>query len=146
LLLGATVCIAVGGAIAFGIGAAAALPDGPVAVVWDKAACAQCSMHVGEPAFAAQLTAKDGRTLFFDDPGCLLTFLDRQRPDVHAIWFRHRDEDRWLPAAAVAFATVPRSPMGYGLQAVDPGTPGALTLTQAQQRCRTRGEVAEDRR
>lgn len=145
LFLGVSVLIAIGGAIAFGVAAAVALPDGPVAVVWDKAACAHCSMHVGEPGFAAQLTGKDGRTLFFDDPGCLLQFQDQQRPDVHAIWFRHADQDRWLPAAAVAFAVVARSPMGFGLQAVDPGTPGALTLPQAQQRCRVRGTVAEGR-
>jgi len=48
--------------------------------------------------------------------------------------------------AAVAFAVAPCSPMGFCLQAVDPGTPGALTLAQAQQRCRAGGAVAGGRR
>jgi hypothetical protein len=134
--LGGLVLAVAASAVAFGI-RATRLPDGPVAVHWDKAACASCSMHVGEPRFAAQLTTKDGRTLAFDDPGCLFGWLAQENVPVHAIWFRHLHEDRWLPAAAVAFTEVTPTPMGFGLGAVDPGTPGAIGFEAAAARCRS---------
>jgi hypothetical protein len=135
VLLGVAVLGAVGAAIGFAVLASTTLPDGPVEVVWDKAACAHCSMHLGEPAFAAQLTTTAGQTLFFDDPGCLFEHVAAARPDVHATWFRHLREERWLPAAAAGFVAVDHSPMGFGLGAVDAGAPGAMSLAQATVRC-----------
>lgn len=135
LLLLGTVIAVVGAAVSFSVFAANSLPAGPVDLVWDKTACASCRMHVGEPAFSAQLTTKDGRTHAFDDPGCLFVFLDEEQPAVHEIWFHHLHELRWLPASAVAFVPVEPTPMGFGLGAVDPGTPGAIDLGAARQRC-----------
>jgi copper chaperone NosL len=111
-------------------------PDGPVAAVWDREACAFCRMHLGEPAFAAQLHTRDGRVLFFDDPGCVFELLDAEPLDVHAIWFRDHREDRWLARDGVAFAAVEPTPMGYGLAAVPAGTPGALSVEQAHAKVR----------
>lgn len=122
-------------AVAFAVLASSSLPDGPVPVVWDKAACAHCSMHVGEPPFAAQLTTTAGETLLFDDPGCLFAHVDAQRPDIHAMWFHHQTEDRWLPASAVAFVPVTASPMGFLLAAVDPGTAASIDFAAARARC-----------
>jgi hypothetical protein len=135
--LGGLVLALAASAVAFGIRAASRLPDGPVALHWDKAACACCSMHVGEPRFAAQLTTTDGRTLAFDDPGCLFSSLEEGNLSVHAIWFHHLREDRWLPSTAVAFIEVTPTPMGFGLGAIDPGTPGAIAFEAAAGRCRS---------
>lgn len=140
----ATVLAAVATAVGFAV-RTTALPTGPAELVWDKTACAHCSMHVGEPEFAAQLQTQDGRTLAFDDPGCLFLLLDAERPPVHAIWFRHCREARWLPAAAVAFVELTPTPMGFGLGAVDAGTPGSLAFAVAAARCR-RPAAAGDRR
>lgn len=101
------------------------LPQGPVPVEWDRVACAHCRMHVGEPAFAAQLQLSDGRVLHFDDPGCLLRYESETKPRVHAAWFRHVREDRWIPGGQVAFVPVSPTPMGYGVGAVEAGVPGA---------------------
>ena len=111
---------------------ATALPDGPEEVAWDKAACAECRMHVGDRRFAAQLQTMDGKVLEFDDPGCLLVYLAREKPQAHALWFRHLREDRWLSSERVGFVPAAQTPMGHGLGAVDAGEPGALTLLQAQ--------------
>ena len=115
--------------------AAAGCPrsDGPEAVVWDRQACAQCRMHIGDPRFAAQLQTAQGEVRNFDDPGCLFEHLEEQRPEVKRLWFRHRAEDRWLPGERVAFAEG-ATPMGHGLAAVDPGTPGAIPLAAARER------------
>jgi hypothetical protein len=134
ILLAAVVAV-VGFAVRHAVLASAKLPDGPVELVWDKAACAACGMHVGEPGFAAQLTTKDGRTLAFDDPGCCFLYEAEHQPDLHSMWFHHHREARWLSRRAVAFANVEPSPMGFGLAAVDPGTPDSLDLHAAKRRC-----------
>lgn len=119
------VVLALVGALALALSWTEGLPDGPVPVAWDREACAHCRMHVGEPAFAAQLQLTDGRVLHFDDPGCLLRYEAEVRPQVHAAWFHHVREDRWIPGARVAFVPVHPTPMGYGAGAVEVGAPDA---------------------
>jgi hypothetical protein len=136
-LLGVVVAV-VGGAIAWSVLASATLPDGPAELVWDKAACTACGMHVGEPPFAAQLTTKDGRVHAFDDPGCLFLFVDEQHPDVHSMFFRHHREERWLDRAHVGFVPASPTPMGFGFAAVDGTAAGAIDYDQARAQCVTR--------
>ncbi|HEY0839305.1 MAG TPA: hypothetical protein VGD74_03895 [Vulgatibacter sp.] len=107
------------------------LADGPVEPVWDRDACAHCHMHVGDPAFASQIQHRDGRVLHYDDPGCLLEALGTVRDEVHAVWFHHLREDRWLLGDDAGFVRTDPTPMGYGLGAVDRGTTGALSLEEA---------------
>ena len=135
----------VGGAIAYSVLASSKLPDGPADLIWDKAACAACGMHVGEPPFAAQATTKDGRVHAFDDPGCLFLWLEEQRPDVHTLFFRHSREDRWLARDAVGFVAPDKTPMGFGFAAVDGTAPGAVDFDGCKRRCleRTTGHGAK---
>lgn len=122
-----------------------ALPTGPEPIAWDHEACAHCRMSVGEPRFAAQLQTTDGRVLDFDDPGCLLRYLDDHKVQIHAVYFHHFKEDRWLPIDKVAFvSSASPTPMGYGLGAVDAGTPGSITLEEARAKLRSaRPELGE---
>lgn len=125
------------------------LPDQPQPIAWDREACAECRMHIGEPAFAAQLITTDGQVLSFDDPGCLFIHLADSAPQVHRAWVRHVEQDRWLPLDQAGFVRVATSPMGYGLAAVGAGTPGAMTWTEAQAdavRARARGQVRDHAR
>jgi hypothetical protein len=131
----AIVLAIIGGAIAWSVLASAKLPDGPAELVWDKAACAACGMHVGEPPFAAQVTTKDGRVHAFDDPGCLFLWIDEQKPEVHSLFFRHHKENRWLDRYRVGFMPHEPTPMGFGLAAVDGSTPGAIDYDTARGRC-----------
>lgn len=108
------------------------LPRGPLPITWDREACAECRMHVGEPRFAAQLQTREGAVHNFDDPGCLLRYLSTRKHSVHAIYFHHLREDRWLPRADVGFVPAEATPMGYGLGAVEAPTPGALSFEAAQ--------------
>jgi hypothetical protein len=132
LLLPALALAVIASVIAYVIVARDALPSGPTDLVWDKTACAACQMHVGEPAFAAQVQLTDGRTLAFDDPGCLFLTEVELEGRIHAVWFHHCREDRWLRAEAVAFVAVEPTPMGFGLGAVDAGTPGSSTPEEAR--------------
>lgn len=135
LLLLGTVLLLIGGAVGYSILASAGPSDGPVDIVWDKAACAACGMHIGEPSFAGQVTTKDGRTHAFDDPGCLFLWLEEQRPDVHSVYFHHSRESRWIARENAAFVSSEHSPMGFGIAAVDAGTAGAIGGDQARRKC-----------
>jgi hypothetical protein len=103
-------------------------------------------MLISEPGFAAQLQSEAGEALSFDDPGCLLAALATGAPRVRALWFHHHREDRWLDGEHVAFLEVERTPMGYGLAAVEIGTPGAFSLAQARERVAAGGARPEGRR
>ncbi len=107
---------------------------GPIPIAWDREACSECRMLVGEPKFAAQLQTSEGEVLNFDDHGCLLRYVARTKPHVRAMYFHHIKEDRWLSQAQVGFVPASASPMGHGLGAVPQQTPGALTFQQATAR------------
>lgn len=134
LLLGIVLAI-VAGAVTYSVLASTGLDDGPAEIVWDKAACVACGMHVGEPPFAAQVTTKDGRTHAFDDPGCLFLWVEEQSPAVHSMFFRHHREDRWIARDRVGFALVDKTPMGFGIAAVDATAPGAIDFDEARRKC-----------
>lgn len=116
-------------------------PEGPVPIVYDKEACAHCHMQVGDPRLAAQAQLADGTVLDFDDPGCLLTWLDESREQPRAVWLRAYREDRWVPRESAAFVEVGETPMGFGLGVVERGTPGAIGWDEAAARVKAkRGE------
>jgi len=122
------------GFVAVNVLASNTLPDGPADVVWDREICAHCRMHVGEPAFATQVQTTDGRVLSFDDPGCAALHLKENEIAVHALYFRHHVDDRWIPVEGAAFVAVARTPMGFGYGAVDAGTADAIPWSEASDR------------
>jgi copper chaperone NosL len=116
------------------------LPDSVRPILWDHEVCAQCGMAISDPRFACQLQTSDGDVYDFDDPGCLLTFLHRHRPRVHAIYFHALDGDAWLKHPQVAFVRGQQTPMGYGLGAVAARTPGALDFAAARSYVEAKGQ------
>lgn len=131
--------VALVAAAAFGLSLfnAQSLPEGPAPVVWDKTACAHCRMHVGEPGFAAQAQLTDGTVLDFDDPGCLARWLDLHPGEaIHAIYFHHHREDRWLASDEVGFVAVSPTPMGFGFAATDRSAPAAISWDDLRTRVR----------
>lgn len=116
------------------------LPDGPVPVVWDSEVCAHCSMHVGDPRFAAQLQTTEGEISNFDDPGCLFELLRSREVSIHAIYFRNHAGDGWLASSEAGFIPVDDTPMGYGIAAVPRDQPGAHDVDWAKARVVERRE------
>lgn len=148
LLLGGVVLAALAAAVVLAVLRAGSPPQGPVEVPLDAATCARCRMLVSDASFAAQLHTEGGEVLFFDDPGCLLLYLDDEAPAVHGAWVHHLREPRWIPLSRARFVPVPRSPMGHGLGAVGPDeAPDGLTVREAlvrlraEDRARRRGEA-----
>jgi hypothetical protein len=138
LLLIASSLLLIAGAAAAIVWLLAPAParGGPVPVIWDKTACAHCRMHIGEPAFAAQLQTADGRVLDFDDPGCLFLLLDAEQPQITEIYFHHSEQDGWLSRQEVGFVRHTPTPMGFGLAAVERTRAGALGFEQAAEHVR----------
>jgi hypothetical protein len=105
-------------------------------------------MHVGEPAFAAQLQLRDGQVLDFDDPGCLFAWWEvhmahgpvgaalDDAADVHAVYFHHARADRWLSLGEVGFVAAQATPMGFGFAAVAADEDGARDWRWAAARAR----------
>lgn len=119
------------GAVLLSLGCSGGPANGPTPIVWDEEVCAECHMHVGDPRFAAQLRTRDDDVLNFDDPGCLIRYVQTRRPNIAATWFHHSRGDRWLDQSSVRFLTGQETPMGYGIAAVDRGTPGAVDYRAA---------------
>jgi hypothetical protein len=98
-------------------------------------------MHIGEPAFAAQIQTTDGKVLDFDDPGCLLEHIVETGPSMAEIWFHHSEQDSWLSRDEVGFVHRSPTPMGYGLAAVERTRAGAIDFDQALERVRTQRQA-----
>ncbi len=107
----------------------AADPNKPPALNWDHDACSDCGMLVSEPAHASAIITRDGKTLPFDDPGCLFRYTLKNHPAIAAMWFY--DGTNWYREDEVGFTEGAKTPMGSGLQAVPKSTPGALTVGEA---------------
>jgi len=138
-LLGAAAAVLAVGVLAWGVLRAQAPPERPEPPAWDGTRCERCGMLVSERGFAAQIQTRDGRVLHFDDPGGLLLYRAEEDPEVHAVWFHHVAEPRWIPWDRVAFERVEPTPMGYGLGARERGeAPGLLTPAEALAHARER--------
>lgn len=130
------------GAVGLRVWKAQQAAEGPVPIAWDKEACAHCRMHIGEPRFAAQAHLHDGVVVSFDDPGCLLRYLEELKHPPRALYFHHGEKEAWLSEAQVGFVEVSPTPMGYGLLAVERTTPGARSLEEVRALLRTRSKAA----
>ncbi len=93
-------------------------------------------MAISLPAFAAQLQTRDNQVFDFDDPGCLLIFESKVRPEVRAVYFHAMNGKEWLSRGEAAFVATERSPMGYDLGAVPRGTPGSISYEEALEKMR----------
>jgi hypothetical protein len=96
-------------------------------------------MHLSERNYAVQLQTTSGDVLHFDDPGCFFLYEEHEGPEVHAVWFRHVKDDRWVSRDAVGFLEMASTPMDFGIGAVDGAEAGALTYEQARERALAKG-------
>lgn len=81
--------------------------------VWGKQACSSCSMLVSDWRYAAQLVTEDGARFYFDDPGCMATWLAEGRGRAQRTWV-HSATGAWIDARNARYVGNQRSPMGFG--------------------------------
>lgn len=87
----------------------ASAPSDPV---WGKQACAHCKMLVSDPQFAAQALTPASEHIYFDDVGCLASYLPAHS-DVKATWVRDAS-GHWLETRTARFRGGAKTPMDFG--------------------------------
>ena len=94
--------------------AALACQDSSTAVdpVWGKQACSNCAMLVSDRRYAAELVTDEGSRFFFDDPGCMATWIVQGRGHARRMWVRS-EAGAWIDARTARFARNQSSPMGF---------------------------------
>lgn len=108
------------GSIAGLVGALACAATAPEPQVLDtrNEACASCRMSVSDARFAAQVVAPGELPRFFDDLGCLASFLKAGKAKGRAVAFvaDHRTK-AWVRADHAVYTRVPglATPMGSHL-------------------------------
>lgn len=101
-------------------GIACRTSDAPVDPVWGKQPCSHCKMLVQDPRFAAQVITPQSERAYFDDVGCLVSYL-AEHPNAKDA--RVRDAaGRWVDARAARYRAGASTPMGFGF-AVDASGP-----------------------
>ncbi len=80
--------------------------------------CAFCRMTVSDRRLAAEIVAPDDEPLFFDDLGCLRSYL-QDHPLAHdaAVYVADHRTAEWVPASRAVFSRLApdSTPMGSGL-------------------------------
>ena len=102
----------------------------PAEPAWGKQACAHCAMLLSDPRYAAQLTLDDGTRRYFDDVGCMVSFVADERLHPKAMWVRSAGGQGWTPAESAQFASGATTPMDSGFVTAASG----LSFTEVRRR------------
>ncbi|HSB64152.1 MAG TPA: nitrous oxide reductase accessory protein NosL [Thermoanaerobaculia bacterium] len=96
-------------------------PAAPAALDTKNESCSWCRMAVSDARFAAQLVAPSEEPLFFDDIGCLATFLKSGGAPAKGqiAYVADHGTKAWVRAAAAVYTKKPglQTPMGSGFVA-----------------------------
>jgi len=78
----------------------------------------QCKMLIKSERNAAEVIAPDGRTWFFDDPGCMVLWLQK-RPfkEKARMWVHTIDTGKWIDATKAWYGIRDATEMHYGFGA-----------------------------
>lgn len=106
--------------------------------------CHSCRMTVSDARFAAQVVAPGEEPRFFDDIGCLASYVGQHRTELDraAAYVADHRTKAWVPAVRAVFVRVPRveTPMGSHVLAhtdassreADPEAAGGAPLAAAE--------------
>ena len=95
--------------------------EGPSRIYFGEDICERCKMIISEKEFAAQYQLSTGKTVKFDDIGCMFHYLDVEKPEhVKSIYVTDYDSGEWINAENGYFIWTEniRTPMGYGILSV----------------------------
>lgn len=109
------------------LAAAACGTPGPRPLAFGTEQCAHCHMTLADPRFAGELVTATGKTIPFDDVGCLATFVATKGISavrIHSLWvqdFSHPESLLEATTAVFLRNDSIRTPMDYGVVALRPG-------------------------
>ena len=77
-----------------------------------------CNMTIEKIEYSAQAVMSDNNTLFFDDVGCMVLWLNEQRsPDDIVLWVWAKDAKKYINAREAWYSLTDSTPMNYGFGA-----------------------------
>jgi hypothetical protein len=98
--------------------------DRAIDPAWGKQPCGHCAMLLQDREAAAEVVTKAGERLFFDDIGCMVSWIDDKKAShveaAHA-WVRAPGGGGWVDARATLYTAGARTPMDFGFLAVREG-------------------------
>lgn len=75
----------------------------------------ECAMLIKTIRNNAEVVAPDGRTWFFDDPGCMVLWIkNRSFKSKAKLWVHTLDTRRWIDARTAHYGTTESTAMHYG--------------------------------
>jgi len=90
----------------------------PLPIKLNKTNDTQCAMLIKSERNAAEVVAPDGRTWFFDDPGCMVLWLKDKPFKEKATLFVHTlDTKEWIDAKKAYYGVKDHTQMHYGFGA-----------------------------
>lgn len=100
------------------VGCAAAGTPSPREIRAGEDSCEYCHMSVDDPSRAAQWVAGGGGVRMFDEPGCLVAWLQRSPGVDGRAFFADASDGGWVAAEAAVFVRgAARTGMGFNILA-----------------------------
>ncbi len=109
---------------------------GPVAFEPQKSVCPQCHMPLKGELDSAEYVAPGGEVTVFDDPGCMVLWLEEHGidPKRAKLWVYTRDTKRWVAAQRAHYSQTDPTPMGYGFGAYEKPGEGRISFDEMRLR------------
>jgi len=90
----------------------------PLPIKLNRTNDTECKMLIKTERNAVEVIAPDGRTWFFDDPGCMVLWLkDKPWAKEAKIWVHTIDSNRWIDAKKAWYGVKDDTAMHYGFGA-----------------------------
>lgn len=96
-------------------------------------------MLLSDRRIGAQLLTSDGDRFFFDDPGCMVLFIEDRGFASARAWVYDDGAGRWLDAHAARYAGGAATPMDFGFEAKGSG---GLGWNEMRAQVLAKGKVA----
>jgi len=104
----------------------------------------ECKMLIKSEENTAQVAIPDGRTWFFDDPGCMVLWLKgKSFKDSAKLWVRTLDSKKWVDAKTAHYGVTDHTAMHYGFGAREQATDKTIEYDEMRLRM-LRGENLTD--
>ena len=107
----------------------------PIAMTPNRYKDRFCNMTITDMNYSSQAILPNGNTLFFDDVGCLVLWLQTQPlPKDIELWIWAKDKAKYIYAKEAWYAPYEKTPMSYGFGAYQQKKPNYINFTSMQKR------------
>ncbi|RKZ53619.1 MAG: protein NosL [Candidatus Parabeggiatoa sp. nov. 3] len=106
---------------------------GPTEIKWDRHTCERCRMVLSDKHFAVQVRGGPKNQVYlFDDLGCAVHWLNKQKWEANEIWIADYRNGEWLDARKAYYVAGQTTPMDFGFGAVAAPVSGSVDFETAK--------------